>query len=196
MTRKQFRSAVEDLSALDVRFLKRAGLLSPGRSTVLRWSQHGKVKARIEVIVGSMDSIRLRYRITTNDQCQTVDCPVRLEWTDCYLGGQRPWFHCPKCAKRVAKLYAGIQFACRTCGNYTYRIQQVSKRDVPAERSWRLRRALGCAEGFLFKPAGAILKPKGIHWNTFNRKVQLLRQLDQHALTQEQALLARMYGLP
>ena len=33
---------------------------------------------------------------------------VRVSWTQCYLGGWRPWMHCPHCETRVAKLLNGL----------------------------------------------------------------------------------------
>ncbi|MBT8768063.1 carbon storage regulator [Pseudomonas sp. DB1] len=52
--------------------------------------------------------------------------------------------------------------ACRHCMRLNYASQQASKRDRAADRSWDLRRALGCEIGFLCAPAEYIQKPKGM----------------------------------
>ena len=53
---------------------------------------------------------------------------VRVSWTQCYLGGWRPWMHCPHCEKRVAKLLKGLGgYYCRACiGNPLYASQTKS----------------------------------------------------------------------
>ena len=55
-----------------------------------------------------------------------------------------------------------------------------------------LRRALGCDEGFLSLPAEFITKPKGMHWRTFNRKVEQLREVDARALAAAQTFIATL----
>ncbi len=45
------------------------------------------------------------------------------------FGGLRWWFHCPRCRRRVAKLYQPLhqnELACRHCYNLTYRSSQTS----------------------------------------------------------------------
>jgi hypothetical protein len=36
---------------------------------------------------------------------RSVEQRVPLLWTPCTFGGARPWFGCPRCAKRVAIVY-------------------------------------------------------------------------------------------
>ncbi|NMZ76619.1 hypothetical protein HBO32_26220 [Pseudomonas nitroreducens] len=73
-------------------------------------------------------------------------------------------------------------FACRHCQRLNYRCQQAKKRDVASDRSLKLRHALGCDEGFLSVPAQCIPKPKGMHWRTFERKIEQLKAVDARAL--------------
>lgn len=68
--------------------------------------------------------------------------------------------------------------------------QQVNKRDRALDRSWKLRRALDCQEGFLIRPAELIRKPKGMHWRTFGRKIEQLKRVDARALEDAAAMLA------
>ena len=46
--------------------------------------------------------------------------PISITYTRCYLGGQRPWFQCPNCTTRRAKLFWFQGFYCRTCLGVPY----------------------------------------------------------------------------
>lgn len=183
------KNTTDDYRSLDVRTLHRAGALTAGHACSWEWSRRGEVVASIGIEAESLTRLRLRYRMTRNGQAESKDYPVPITWTPCHLGGNRPWFLCPCCGRRVAKLYSSTLFACRHCLRLNYRSQQASKRDRPCGRSWDLRRALGCDEGFLSLPAEFISKPKGMHWRTFERKVELLKEVDARALADTQAML-------
>jgi len=190
MSRDKEKDATEDYRALDVRGLHRAGVLAPGWLGNWQWKRRGAVVATIGIEAESRGSVRLRYQVTIRGERQAKDYAVPIIWTPCHLGGERPWFLCPCCGRRVAKLYAHRIFACRHCLRLNYRSQQASKRDAPCDRSWTLRRALGCDEGFLSLPAEYIRKPKGMHWRTFERKIEQLKRVDARALAEARAMLA------
>lgn len=190
MSRRKEKETTEDYLALDVRALHRDGVLKVGWSGNWRWLRNGQVRASISVTVESLTRLRLSYQATTMGQVETKNYAVPVVWTPCHLGGSRPWFNCPICGRGVAKLYGGGMFACRHCWRLNYASQQASKRDRAANRSWSLRDRLGCDEGFLSIPAECICKPKGMHWQTFSRKIALLRQVEARALADIQAVLA------
>lgn len=190
MSRAKEKDATEDYRALDVRGLHRAGVLSSGYSYSWEWKRRGEVVASIGIRTESPTCVRLRYQVKARCQAESKDYHVPITWTPCHLGGERPWFLCPCCSRRVAKLYGGAVFACRHCRRLNYASQQANKRDRASDRSWDLRRALGCDEGFLFTPAEFIPKPKGMHWRTFNRKIEQLKRVDACALSDTGAMLA------
>ncbi len=190
MSRAKEKDATEDYRTLDVRTLHRAGVLVPGWSGGWQWTRRGEKVADINIQVESKHRLCLRYRVTTRGEAEARDYPLAVTWTPCHLGGARPWFQCPCCGRRVAKLYGGAVFACRHCRSLNYASQQASKRDRAADRSWDLRRALGCTEGFLSTPAEYICKPKGMHWHTFQRKLEQLKRVDARALSDTGAVLA------
>jgi len=189
MSRAKEKCATEDYRALDVRALHRAGVLVAGWSGNWRWSRQGKVVASIGLAAESRERLRLRYRATKAGQSEEKDYPVSITWTPCHLGGERPWFLCPCCGHRVARLYGSTMFACRHCLRLNYRSQQANKRDRATDRSFDLRRALGCDEGFLIRPAEFIRKPKGMHWRTFERKVEEIKHVDARALASAASML-------
>jgi len=184
------KAATEDYRALDVRALHRTGTLVPGWRGGWQWKRQDAVAASIGLEVENRDRVRLRYQVTLNGQAEQMDYPVSVEWMPCHLGGERPWFLCPCCGRRVARLYAHRLFACRHCLRLNYRSQQANKRDRALDRSWDLRRALGCDKGPLFLPAELIRKPKGMHWRTFGRKIEQLKRVDARALEDAAAMLA------
>jgi pyruvate-formate lyase-activating enzyme len=96
--------------------------------------------------------------------------PVHIVRTACNYGGTRAWFLCPAmgCHKRVAVLYGGSVFACRTCHNLNYRSQQESKLEQPCTQADKIRERLGWQAGIL---NGSGTKPKGMHQTTYRRLV-------------------------
>lgn len=190
MSRAKEKDATEYYRALDVRALHRGGVLVAGWSGNWQWSRNGDVRASIGLEIESLERLRLRYQLTRQGKTEAKDYPIRVTWTPCHLGGERPWFLCPCCGRRVAKLYSSTVFACRHCLRLNYRSQQASKRDRPYDRSLDLRLALGCDEGFLCLPAEFIPKPKGMHWRTFERKIDQLKEVDARALGAAQAMIA------
>lgn len=193
MARAREKDRTEHYRTLNINALVRDCGLLPGPPFDWYWCQQGEKVASIGITVESRHCLRLRY-LTSSRGSESVrhDYPVQITWTPCHLGGERPWFLCPCCGRRVAKLYGSVLFACRHCLRLNYRSQQTSKRDRPCDRSWGLRRALGCDEGFLSLPAEFITKPKGMHWRTFNRKVEQLREVDARALAAAQTFIATL----
>lgn len=52
---------------------------------------------------------------------------IPITQTECNYGGERVWFVCPTCNRRVGTLYRkplGILFLCRNCQNLTYQLQR------------------------------------------------------------------------
>lgn len=190
MARAKEKAATNEYRTLDIRSLSKAGVLSPGYSCSWEWKRRGKVMASIGVRTESHASVRLSYQVKSEGQPKQKDYCVPITWTPCHLGGERPWFLCPCCSRRVAKLYGGAVFACRHCWRLNYASQQANKRDRASDRSWTLRQALGCDESFLCLPAEYIPKPKGMHWRTFERKIEQLQEVDARALADASAMIA------
>ena len=95
--------------------------------------------------------------------------PVSLDWTDCNFGGKRPRFVCPGvgCGRRSAILYGlGKYFLCRHCYDLTYQSQRCNKMYRALHRAQNIRRRLGGSANMM-EPFPE--KPKGMHWETYER---------------------------
>lgn len=162
------KETTTDMRALDVRYLHRQGLLTPGRTSSVNWSRCGNIIASLQIEAQDQQVI-LRYRCQRlNSDWENMEYPVTLEKTGCHLGGQRVWFRCPAqgCGKRVAILYGGNVFACRHCHTLTYASTRETKDDRASRKADRIREKLGWEAGIL-NPNG--IKPKGMHWKTFHQ---------------------------
>lgn len=162
------------MHALDIRNLKKLKLLTPGRSIGWDWTRSGLVN--VDLKVGS-DKVTLSYEVQLKDgSLGHMEYPVWLTRTDCNYGGQRVWWQCPICGRRVAVLYAGQRYARRKCHDLTYK----STRTVPGSafyaRANKVRMKLGWGGG-IASPMGD--RPKGMHATTYLR---LLTELNAHGI--------------
>ncbi|SEJ66078.1 hypothetical protein SAMN04244572_04824 [Azotobacter beijerinckii] len=181
MSRPKEHGTVENYRLLDINALNRHGLLAPGRSFAWQWGTDANISIHME----GAERLRLSYRVAGEPR----EYRAAIEWTPCHLGGERPWFRCPACGRRMAKLSIGEVTACRRCLGLNYAAQQASKGDRPHNRHWKLRRALGCHE---LIPVDLIPKPKSMHWRTFARKIEQLREAERQAFAATAAQLERL----
>jgi hypothetical protein len=175
---KNARPTVERLSSdsLDVRELKKFGLLQDQRMILqgLRWPALSR-------IVGSRYWLELDFGRDTMQR-------VRVSWTQCYLGGWRPWLHCPYCDKRVAKLLNGLGgYYCRACiGNPLYACQAKSTYGRKHFELCKIRLQLN-GEASPLKPFPD--RPRGMHRKRYLR-------MKARALELEQDLPAKLLRKP
>lgn len=102
---------------------------------------------------------------------------ARLTWTHCNYGGQRGWFVCPGCDRRVRKLFWPFDlpqpvWQCRHCHNLTYESTRTSH--IPAAIWGRaVRKAaakLRCPDWWPDRLNYSLpQKPKGMHWATYQQ---------------------------
>ncbi|MFM9880359.1 MAG: hypothetical protein ACKVOO_08125 [Burkholderiaceae bacterium] len=154
-----------DSMPLDIRKITRKGLLVPGSRFSWQWLVNDRHVAGISIRVDFPESMLLSYRMKSTGE--VVEQRVQTQTSPCHLGGQRYWFTCPRCSKRVAVLYApGRYFACRQCGGLGYPTQNEGAGDRASSRAEKLRKRLGWEAGILNDSGG---KPKGMHWKTYHR---------------------------
>ncbi|MFC7411403.1 hypothetical protein [Hydrogenophaga atypica] len=161
-----------DSMPLDIRKLARAGVLMPGLSFSWQWLVNDRKVAGISIRVDWHHSLVLAYRVKSTGEL--VEQRVHTQTSACHLGGERRWFTCPRCNKRVAVLYApGKYFACRNCYGLGYTTQKEGAGDRAASRAEKLRKRLGWEAGILNGNGG---RPKGMHLTTYE---QLERRHDE-----------------
>ena len=173
------RTTVDGSCAIDVFYMRRHGLLTPGHSFTLSWSHNGK---KVSSIGGyNVDgAVILKYRHRTfGGEWEDVEQLVPLEWTPCHFGGRRPGFHCNVysggvyCGRRVAKLYGnGKLYACRHCYDLRYASQREDWGNRALRKAQKLRERLG-GDASLVSPLPD--KPKGMHWRTYDGLVGKLK---------------------
>ncbi len=162
------KDTTSDYLSIDVRRWQRDGLLKPDQWFGWQWKSYGEVAASIQVYA-KKDRVTLMYRYQRNGgDWKDESYPVYLDWTECHLGGKRPWFLCPAsgCGQRVALLYLGGIFACRHCYQLAYQSQRAPPHERAAHRADRIREKLGWEPGIV---NGKGWKPKGMHCTTFER---------------------------
>lgn len=193
MARTREKESTDDYRTLNISALTRENLLRSGISFEWAWWRRGEKVASIGIVIESLHSIRLRYQSRSRGSEPTQhDYPVKIDWTPCHLGGERPWLVCPSCGGRAAKLYSGSVFACRHCMRLNYPSQQANKRDRALDRTWTLRRELGCDAGPFDYPAEYISRPKGMHRTTFAKRLEKLVRVERQAVANVETFIATL----
>jgi hypothetical protein len=168
------KSTTDECHSVDVRYLHRKGLLTPGHWFSLRWSRAGRETGSIRCAVKGDEKperviLTYRHRSSSGGEWEEVREPVRLTWTACNFGGERPWFVCPGagCGRRVAVLYGpGRYFLCRHCYNLVYASQRENEMHRALRRAQTIRERLGGSANMM-KPFPE--RPKGMHHETYWR---------------------------
>ncbi len=169
------KTTTESQHRIDIRWLKKQKYLRPCTMGSLSWScgdeTTGSINFRMEA-----DRIILDYRHRPRGgEWEPVEQVISFDRTHCNYGGQRTWFLCPGCYKRVAILYgAGKYFFCRHCYGLVYSSQQESKADRFMRKARKIRKRLGASNN-LMEPI--LFKPNNMHQKTFDR----LRREAEHA---------------
>ena len=152
---------------------KLAGACDPERPGWQGWQWRigDKQTASIHIeVTPNLGGVRLHY----NYQGQPVTpYLVRWETTTPRYGGRRYWWLCPSCGRRCATIYGGRLFLCRVCHNLTYETAQSGDPETTIDRRMRaVRRRLGAHTGPGWPCDALPPKPRGMHWDTYDRLVR------------------------
>ncbi len=143
------RPETTDFLLLDVRHLSQRGLLQPRSGFSWKWLQDGEEVGKVWVGVGH-GHITLNYRHKAGgSDWQSYDYPVALLSQPCNYGGHRHWFACPArgCGRRIAILYGGPIFACRSCHQLAYPSQREKSFQRYQRRACKIREGFGWMTG-------------------------------------------------
>ena len=159
------RNTTDDARAIDVRRWQQEKLLTCPYFEV-KWIRLGHAIASMTVRPET-DRVYLilRNRISP-DEWTIVRLCVRLDWTPCHYGGQRAWFLCAHCNRRAAVLYGSATIACRQCLGLAYTSTRENKARRAGRRAEKIRARLKWRPGIAW---GTDLKPRFMHWKTFDR---------------------------
>lgn len=172
------KDTTEDHRSIDVRWLQREGLLTPGSHRQMTWTRRGEVYAEVNIDAEPGRVLLTHLQKSGCDQWSVVSYFVSVTTTPCHLGGERPWFSCPtvECGKRIAVIYCDSIFACRSCHKLAYASQREDEADRARRKADRIRDRLGWPRGLWNGSHWG--KPKGMHWSTYERLYAQHRELE------------------
>lgn len=144
---------------------------------VWRWQSNRGQKSSVSIGFPDRDTMVLTYSVARGDGPEMAEYrEISLAWTACTYGGERPWFHCPSCNRRVLVVYlppGSRVFACRHCHVLAYTTQQCSEHDRLLMRIRAIQERLGGDPAHL-APWYAPPKPTRMRMPTYRRLVDEL----------------------
>jgi len=186
------RTTLDEVKRLDVRWLHRHGYLD-GWPRLMTWHRGERQSGSVSVaMVDGHLVAEYRARRRGTEAWEDVRQAITLDWTPCHYGGQRPWFRCPGCRRRVAVLCGeGKWFLCRSCYALPYGSQQETATDRHYRKIRKIRDRLGASHN-LTEPIWPWNKPKGMHWRTWERLRAQEEQAHGLVLADLEGALARL----
>lgn len=172
------RVTVEACYRFDARQLRKLLNAAPGAHLSASWGWSDKRGETAQALADyRAGDPFLTLRITRDGATETQK--IAISFSPCHFGGRRVWLHCPRCARRVFRLYlythffAGEKrlnwFWCRACmgGGLSYCLRNTKDPlTIGQERAQRAQRKLkDTAHLWDFLPD----KPRGMRWRTYAR---------------------------
>ncbi|MEE2731088.1 MAG: hypothetical protein VYA55_09715 [Pseudomonadota bacterium] len=168
------RTTLEEILKIDIRHLKKRGILRPSLYGSLHWHCGGQASGNINYRT-HRNGIELIYRYRpAGGDWQDIRQPIQYEDTPCHFGGTRKWFVCPGCGQRVGVLgcHEGL-FLCRHCNRLPY----ASQSEAEIDRMIRARNKLG-KRIFAGDGEREYCRRKGMHRTTYERLLTRYCELD------------------
>jgi hypothetical protein len=177
------RKKTTDCRDIDVRHFQRVGALRDHWTGPWYWRDAETLDVTFQLQMWSWrDQVWLRFMW----QGRQVEEAIRLERTDCFFGGTRPWFQCPGCKHRVANLYLhNGTFRCRGCHDLRY----VCQSEDPINRTWRAQAKIEAQLGQYGR------RPKGMHETTRKRLAENIARVERERRMLMHAGFLRLLGL-
>jgi hypothetical protein len=160
------KATVESQYKIDIRWMKKQGYLHPGAVGTLSWGIPGNEAGSIGFLVDAEWLLLIYSNRQSGGEWEQIKDEIFFCWTPCNYGGNRQWFLCPGCNRRVAVVYGGKYFRCRHCHNLTYASQQESKSDRLMRKARKIRARLGASNDLT---ESILFKPQNMHQKTFDR---------------------------
>ncbi len=148
---------VEEMLALDIRALRRLGVVRAGECVcdTVRWSIGGLSASSVRIRVDLSDIERGGGATITGDMPgSAVNQHVAIEMVPSPFGGYRCYFICPFTGRRCEVLYyAGSQFGSREAQRLSYAVQGMNELSRARRKVAKLRSRL-CGSGGQPRPRG------------------------------------------
>jgi len=160
------KTTTESQYKIDIRWMKKQRYLHPGAAGILSWTCRGEVSGLIGFRVETDRLVLNSRHRQIGGEWENIEDEIFFTRTPCNYGGNRQWFLCPGCNRRVAVVYGGKYYRCRHCHHLTYSSQQESKSDRLMRKARKIRARLGASNN-LTEPI--LFKPKNMHQKTFDR---------------------------
>lgn len=164
------KGRLEQQLRIDIRYLKKNQMLKPGAYT-LSWNYGDEeAAARASLIVTRQKMIvACSWTDGETGEPQKMKWVIELSESPCRYGGSRKWFICPRCGYRLAVLVmTPPHVGCRHCLHLSYASQSENVSYRGLRRMDKIANRLERDEFF----GEMLLKPKGMHWKTYNRLVE------------------------
>lgn len=124
--RSVHRGAVEQYPSIDLRILRRAGLLRAGECTytTLHWRNQAPEALSVRIFIDLSDTADGSMRIVASGDRRAIADRVAIECVPCPYGGFRCYFLCPLTGGRCEQLFlVDAIFASRKAHSLTYASQ-------------------------------------------------------------------------
>jgi len=148
---------VEEMLALDMRTLRRLGVIAPGECVIdtLHWSIGGLRTASARLCIDLSDIERGDTMTITGDMPDgPINQPVAIGMVPSPFGGHSCYFICPFTARRCEVLYyARGRFASREAQHLSYAVQGMNE----VSRAYRKTAKLRCR----LRGSGGLPRPRG-----------------------------------
>lgn len=160
--------------SLDINALSREGMIRPGANGLLSFPDGAQFGFHVwQYDTAHYEDASQAFPGGMRLTGEGVMHEIGLAWSGCHYGGERPWFLCPACNGRVAKLFDyGRGFQCRQCHDYRYRSQSRGQVWRLLDKANKLRARLEPDE----------TRPKGMHGRTYQRLLEEITELDMRSL--------------
>lgn len=173
---------VEDVLALDIRVLRRLGVLRSGECIIdtVRWSMRGlrSASARLRTDLSTIECGGV-MTISGTMPDGAITQHVAIEAVPSGYGGHRFYFVCPVTAERCELLYyTEGRFASRHAHRLTYATQNMNDLSRARRKVTRLRTRLEGEEGYR--------RPRG------NNRIEIARRLERAAIRAHALYLDRL----
>jgi len=139
------RGAVEQHPSIDLRILRRAGLLRPGECTytTLNWGNQAPEALSARIFIDLSDADDASMRIISSARYGAITERVAIECVPCPYGGVRSYFLCPLVGVRCEQLFrVDSVFASRKAHRLTYASQSEDALSRSRRKARKLHRQI------------------------------------------------------